>query len=76
MPGKKTSVWLGQDEIDGWQELGASLTTIVKRGIAAMREDVSLAAELAALRTELQARPNADRLRSIIRDELEHRRTA
>jgi hypothetical protein len=38
MAGKKTSVWLGEDELAEWKASGVSLTDIVKRGLAAMRE--------------------------------------
>jgi hypothetical protein len=35
MPGKKTSVWLGEEELAAWKDSGDSLTEIVKRGLAA-----------------------------------------
>jgi hypothetical protein len=55
MAGKKTSVWLGQTELDEWKNSGASLTDIVKRGLAAMREDAGAAPADAATAQEVQA---------------------
>jgi hypothetical protein len=76
MPGKKTSVWLGEDEISGWQELGTSLTVIVKAGIAALREEAAgsqpdlatVAADVQAIRERVDALPDDDRVKRIVTD--------
>jgi hypothetical protein len=76
MPGKKTSVWLGEDELEGWQELGTSLTVIVKAGIAALREQAAasqpdlttVAADVQAIRQRVDALPDDDRLKRIVTD--------
>lgn len=78
MPGKKTSVWLGQDELDGWQELGASLTVIVKAGIAALRaerdgsrpEPGDVADNIRMIRDTISVLPDEDEVRTIVREEV------
>jgi hypothetical protein len=58
MPGKKTSVWLGEEELAEWKDSKASLTEIVKDGLAARRNRsagaqpdlASIAADIEALR--------------------------
>jgi DNA-binding IclR family transcriptional regulator len=78
MPGKKTSVWLGEDELAAWKDLQVSLTEIVKRGIAAIREQdepqldlTALPAEIRVLRDLVAAIPDEGQVRRIVRDELQ-----
>jgi hypothetical protein len=77
MPGKKTSVWLGEEELAAWKDLGASLTEIVKRGIAAMQEAgpeldlAGLPAEVRVLRDLVAAIPDEEQVRRIVREEIE-----
>ena len=71
--GKKTSVWMGARELAAWKDSGASLTEIVKRGLAAIAEDEAapvpdLAAEVKAIREELAALP--DEVRIVVRAEI------
>jgi hypothetical protein len=61
MPGKKTSVWLGEEELAEWKDSKASLTEIVKDGLAARRKRAaevqpdlaSIAADIQALREDI-----------------------
>ena len=75
MPGAKTSVWLGEEQVKAWKASGLSLTEIVKRGLAALDlaapdpQQDSTEAIRAAIREELDAAE--DRIRRVIRDELE-----
>jgi hypothetical protein len=63
MAGKKTSVWLGQAELDEWKASGFSLTDIVKRGLAVIRAEMgdpqpdlgAIQAEIRDLRDEVAA---------------------
>jgi hypothetical protein len=75
MPGAKTSVWLGEEQVSQWKASGLSLTEIVKRGLAALDlaapdpQEASIDAIRAAIREELDAAE--ERIRRIVRDELE-----
>ena len=73
MPGTKTSVWLGEELHAQWKAGGESLTEIVKRGLATKPESGTpvTAAEVRELREELSAKPDADEIRRIVREEVE-----
>lgn len=70
MSGTKTSVWLGEEQHAQWKASGDSLTTIIKRGLAAPKTDeVERPATVAEVREIVEAAEG--RLHRIIRDELE-----
>ena len=75
MPGAKTSVWLGEEQVKAWKASGLSLTEIVKLGLAALdlpapdQPEAGTEAIRAAIREEFDAAE--DRIRRIVRDELE-----
>jgi hypothetical protein len=75
MPGAKTSVWLGEEQVKAWKASGLSLTEIVKRGLTALDLDDPgpQEADLAAIRTAISEELGAseDRIRRIVREELE-----
>lgn len=70
MPGTKTSVWLGEEQVTQWKASGLSLTEIVRRGLAAPDPQEAGAAEIrAVIREELAAAE--DQIRRVVREELE-----
>ena len=74
MPGRKTSVWLSEEQVAWWKASGLSLTEIFERGrMAPDTGEASAAAIRAAIGEEIAgAETRSDnRIRRIVREELE-----